>query len=113
MIVANLAVLVIWFMHLIGHREDSQASPNRTAGMEGTDQTSPKALSTLRFNHDTGPIVLQPLDRKGADLSPFNSFASRVSEQGSLATMTFAVSADKDITSKVDQSAYLEANTQR
>ena len=113
MIVANLAVLVIWFMHLIGHREESQISPNRTAGGEGTDQTPPKDLSTLRFNHDTGPIILHPLDRKGRNLSTLDSFASRISEEGSLATMTFATNTDRDIASKVDRSPYLEVNQQR
>ncbi|KAI1798037.1 hypothetical protein LXA43DRAFT_876302 [Ganoderma leucocontextum] len=102
MIVANLAVLVIWFMRVLGHREESEVSPNRTAGMEGSDQTPPKDLSILRFNHDTGPIVLQPLDRKGGDLSAINSMASCLSEEGSLATMTFATNGNKHITTKVD-----------
>nr|VWO99627.1 PKS_ER domain-containing protein [Ganoderma boninense] len=106
MIVANLAVLVIWFMHLVGYREESQISPDRTSGMEGTDQTLPKDISTLRFNHDTGPIVLQPLDRKGIHLNTLNSFASR--SEGSLATMTFATNTSRDVASKVDRSAYLE-----
>ncbi|PIL27671.1 hypothetical protein GSI_10823 [Ganoderma sinense ZZ0214-1] len=111
MIVANLAVLVIWFMHLVGHHEESQVSPDLTAGMEGTDQTPPKDLSTLRFNHDTGPIVLQPLDRKGLHLSTLNSFSSH--SEGSLATMTFATNTNGDIASKADRSIYLEANRQR
>lgn len=107
MIVANLAVLVIWFMRILGHREESEVSPNRTS--EGTGQTQAKDLSTLRFNHDTGPIVLQPLDRKGGNLSALNSFASHISEEGSLATMTFATTGDKGITSTIDKSGFLEA----
>ncbi|KAH9852440.1 hypothetical protein C2E23DRAFT_885585 [Lenzites betulinus] len=62
LIVCNLAVLMTWFMRVLGHNDDSEAAPPSNY----SDRSGRGKLSSLRFQRPANaPIVLSALDYKG------------------------------------------------
>ena len=93
MIVCNLAVLVTWFTRVLGHKEDSEFHPSGRTPGHSLSQGTPKDLTTLRFNHNTNPIVLHSLDKKDPGATTRTIGSCNSSE--SLAAMAFPPSGSK------------------
>ena len=67
LMVCNLAVLVTWFLRAAGLTSEIDERPSARTPSGHTASPGGKDLTTLRFNHHTGPIVLRTLDSDGQD----------------------------------------------